>query len=66
MKYVQNEGIDRRTQKLSISYGNMKKLKIRQTHEKRGTPEVVIITDVFEWKAMPTLKNKKGEFQECL
>jgi hypothetical protein len=34
--------------------------------QKRGTPEICIITDVFERKSMMTLKNKKGELQECL
>ena len=53
-------------QKSSISSGNMKKLKISQTHEKRGTPEMRIVTDVFEWKSMLMLQNKKEALQECL
>ena len=51
---------------LSISPRNMKKMKISQTQQKRDTPEMHIITGVFEENTMLTLNDKKGTLQECL
>ena len=33
--------------------------------QKRGTSEIRTITNVFKRESMMTLKNKKGELQEC-
>ena len=53
-------------QNLNISLGNMKILEINRSNQKRGTPRMLIITDVFEEKTMLRLQDKKGELQECL
>ena len=53
-------------QNLSISLGNMKILKISRSNQKRGSPRMLIITDVFEEKSMLRLQDKKGAVQECL
>ena len=53
-------------QNLSISLGNMKILKISRSRQKRHSPRMLIITDVFEENTMLELQDKKGTVQECL
>ena len=53
-------------QNLSISLGNIKILKISRSNQKSGTPRMLIITVVFEEKAMSRLQKKNQALQECL
>ena len=53
-------------QNLSISVGNMKILKISRSKQKRQSPRMLIITDVFEEKTMLELQDKNGRVQECV
>ena len=53
-------------QKLSISLGNMKILKISRSNQKSTTPRMRIITVVFEEKTVLGLQDKNQQLQECL
>ena len=53
-------------QNLSISFGNMKILKISRSNQKSATPKMHTITDVFEEKSMLTLQDQNQQLQECL
>ena len=51
---------------VNISLRNMKILKISRSKQKRHSPRMLIITDVFEENAMLELQDKNCTVQECL
>ena len=53
-------------QKLSISLGNMKILKISRSNQKKGSPRMLIFTDVVWRKSDVDAPRQKKEVQECL
>ena len=53
-------------QNVSISFGNMKIMKMMSFNQKGATARMLIITSVFEEKTMLTLESKKGPLQECI
>ena len=65
MKYIKNEGIDRRTKNIVFPWEISKVTKICQTNQKSGTPKMLSVTNVFEEKSMMMLQDKNQALQEC-